>query len=126
MCAHFAKKFMMDARPLLATPPDEAMYQQLYSIMRSAAEVSEKLYVQRCTIAIKGYSKLPEVFDSRSVSMEAHSNHMIELEDDESCLDGKRVLMVAHPEVVAIGSSDGSDLTTVRVLRKAVVWMGKD
>jgi hypothetical protein len=40
-------------------------------------------------------------------------------------MDGKDILVVVHPAVTAMSSSDGSDTSTVRVLKKAVVWMGK-
>ena len=101
------------------------MYEQLLKIVANAAELSEKLHVQRCRFFVAGLRNLPEKFDSTSRHMEAHSAHIVELEDDERCLDGRDILLVVHPEIIAYGSSDGTDASTVRVLKKAVVWMGK-
>lgn len=52
--------------------------------------------------------------------MEAHR-----LYEDPKALDGKRILMVTHPAIVAIGKVDGSDYSIKpRVFKKAIVWMG--
>jgi predicted XRE-type DNA-binding protein len=124
MCAHFAKLFLSQAELLTASEFNETMLKHLHGIMMSAAEISEKLHVQRSRLVIAGMPHLPDKFDSSSPGMEAHMAHVAEIDDDEKCLDGKNILIVVHPEVTAIGSSDGSDTSKIRVLKKAVVWMG--
>lgn len=59
-----------------------------------------------------------------SKETEAHWLHDNDLEDDEAAFDGRPILLVTQPAIVAIGKSDGSDYSSRRNLKKAIVWMG--
>jgi hypothetical protein len=125
MCGHWAKMFKTQAEVVMNVPLNDTMCDQLRGIMMSAAEVAEKLHAQRSYLAIDGRLSLPDKFNSSSLFMTAHSSLFPVMDEDEHCMDGKDILVVMHPAVTAMGSSDGSDTSTVRVLKKAVVWMGK-
>lgn len=124
-CTRIAMDFMHHAHKLMTGPFDEVMFEQLRGIMKSAAEAALKLFIQPCSISVAGLPNLPTVFDSTSRTMKEHDAHIAELDDDETCLDGKAVLLVTQPLVTAKGSSDGSDASVERIMKKAVVWMGK-
>jgi hypothetical protein len=68
---------------------------------------------------------LPEIhrqpFKAGSDIMQAHPLHRL-YEDDVRC-DGWFVGIVAHPAIVAYGSSDGKDYNNGRVWMKAEVWL---
>ncbi|KAI9866989.1 MAG: hypothetical protein M1813_000387 [Trichoglossum hirsutum] len=121
-----------DARVFLdlggAEPPSE-LRDQLTDIATRAAELSYRLWTQRSQLSSLGIKELPKEggavrFSSNSDYLEHHPLHNLELHDDESCLDEKPVALVTHPAVVAYGNAEGSDYSTGKVWKKAVVWMG--
>jgi hypothetical protein len=114
-----------EVRALLSLPLPEHARQQFRDIITTAVDVTTKLHLQRGRLGWVSRPHLPAAFDSSSQLMEAHTWHHRELDDDEKCLDGKPVLMVTQPAIVIAGASDGSDTKIRRVLRKAVVWMGR-
>ncbi len=57
--------------------------------------------------------------------MTTYSTHFLVMDEDEHCMDDKNILVVVHPAVTAIGNRDDSDTSTVRVLKKVMIWMGK-
>lgn len=124
-CEHLTKEFVAVAQTLTSIPESKEMLEDIENIMLSAAQLSQQLSVQRCSLVIDGLSKLPEKFDASSKYMEAHKTYDADLEDEPTCLDGKDILLVTNPLVMALGSSDGSEPSTIRVLKKARVWMGK-
>jgi hypothetical protein len=129
ICTQLSFEFLRPAYQLMAydlIQSNEAeLVQRLENIMMTAMEIAGKLGTQRSRLELGTMSNLPEKFDANSRDMQEHTYHHPELDDDEKYLDGKDVLLVVHPAVYAIGSSDGSDRTERRILKKAVVWMGK-
>ena len=124
-CRNLAREFFSDAASLLKNPSSAEGHEQLSMILQEGAEVSTKLATQRSGLLVGGMEE-GLVFDSTSRDMTAHTLHHADLDDDEGCLNGKPVLMVTHPLVLATGKSDGSDFAVNRVLKKRVVWMGKN
>jgi hypothetical protein len=119
------KNLLQLAGTLVASQDASVVVQQLNDILAKAAKTSAKLYAQRSGLFIQSISELPKTFEANSSYMEPHMLHHRDLEDNEDCLNGQRILLVTQPAVIAIGNSDGSDYTVRRVLKKAVVWMGK-
>lgn len=122
-CAKIAVKFLSKAHKLVVPCENNDMTREVVDILMDAAEASKKLYVQRCRIVISGLPNIEKKFSKNSKDLAAHYTY--DFDEDAESLEGKEVLLVTSPEVTANGSSDGSDMTTVRVLKKATVWMGK-
>lgn len=121
---YLASVFMDLVSSLLKDGDRKDMARQLREIFGKAVQVSTKLTTQRSSLMCKGLRSLPSKFDHNSKEMEAHWLHNNDLEDDEAAVDGKPILLVTQPAIVAIGKSDGSDYSSRRVLKKAIVWMG--
>lgn len=119
-----AKDFLACSRGLIDIP-EETTLPPLLKIMQQAVDMSTKLSTQRSDLEVLWGEHLPAKFSAGLRSTEAHSVHNIDLDDDDTALDGKQVLMVTFPLIVAMGKSNGTDYTMQRVLKKAVVWMGK-
>lgn len=100
------------------------MHKEILQILAKACHISKNVGTQRSGIECQGLLSLPKNFNHRSKDMEAHQLHNGELEDDDKALDGKPILLVTQPAIIAIGRSDGSDYCAKRVLKKAIVWMG--
>jgi hypothetical protein len=63
-------------------------------------------------------------YEATSTHLEAHSSHSRDLSDDANALDGREVLLVTNPAVVAIGTAEGKDYDSMKVWKKAAVWLG--
>ena len=116
--------FLRGCRKFLQYPVSKSAQERLKRIFQSAGELSLLLWTQRSYVSILGLKELPETFSSSNQYLSAHTLHARELDEDEACLDGLKILFVLHPAVVAVGDSEGADYGTVRILKKAVVWMG--
>lgn len=93
---------------------------ELLAIVKNGAKFGVEFGIQKSRIVWYGIQQLPETFNHASDMMEAHR-----LYEDPKALDGKRILVVTHPAIVATGKPDGLDYSIrPRVLKKAVVWMG--
>lgn len=119
-----ASAFFDLASPLLKDGDRKGLMGQLREIFSKGVQISTKLTTQRSGLLCKGLESLPPNFDHNSKEMEAHWLHNNDLEDDEAAFDGRPILLVTQPAIVAIGKSDGSDYSSRRVLKKAIVWMG--
>jgi hypothetical protein len=97
---------------------------RLESIMMQASELSYSLWVQKKNLGIKRMSDMNETFMSSDVTMEAHQLHNKLLEASPAALDGKPILIFAHPAVLSYGSTDSSDFSVKSVLKPATCWMG--
>jgi hypothetical protein len=115
-----ATAFIQDTHRFLNDPTSGPMQDQLANIFDGGAKIAQKLWMQRSYL----FMTLHNVYDSENEEMIAHALHTKELSEDEKCLDGKKVLLMVHPKVLAFGSSDGSSNEKRRVLKEAVVWMG--
>jgi hypothetical protein len=122
-CDGFTKEFIGQVKILLTDPSSKETLDELTDIMSKALDISRKLNTQRSGLRCDRAPDLAATFDHTSDMMEAHSLHNKELADDEAALDGKAIILVMQPAIVAIGKSDGSDYSIRRVLRKAVVLM---
>jgi hypothetical protein len=116
----FATAFIQDTHRFLNDPTSGPMQDQLAHIFACGAKTAQKLWMQRSYL----FMALHDVYDSENEGMIAHALHNKELCKDEKCLNGRKVLLMTHPKVLAYGSSDGSSDKTKRVLKEAVVWMG--
>ena len=101
---------------------------QLTEIGLKAAEISYRLWTQKRELSCLRMHELEAEsalqFDSTSQLLEHHPLHNVQLSQDEMALDGKAVVIVTQPVVVAYGDSDGDNYAKRTVLKKAVVWMG--
>jgi hypothetical protein len=123
-CNSFTTQFLNQAASLFGDLTPAEAHGELNEIMSKAIELSTKLGTQRSGLRCEGQSDLPAIFDHKSNIMEAHSLHNKDLADDDAALDGRPIVLVTLPAIVAIGKSDGSDYKTRRILGKAVVLVG--
>lgn len=119
-----ASQFLTQNAILLENTDSTDMKEELNEIMLKAQEISMKLGTQRSGLRCDDYFALPLTFDHTSTIMEAHSLHNRDLADDDAALDGRPIVWVTQPAVIAVGKSDGSDYGVRRVLEKAVDLMG--
>jgi hypothetical protein len=118
------QKFLKHATNFLRNPESTVAQDKLEQIFYNAAEISSLLWTQRSSVSISGMKSLHQPFNSASEVHAAHQLHAGQLDQDDSCLDGKKIVLVIHPAVYAIGDSEGNNYSTRRILKKAVVWMG--
>lgn len=104
--------------PLLKSGPQAE--NELLKIVKDALEIAVELGIQKSQILLYGIQHLPDTFDHTSEMMEAHQMY-----EHPQALDGRRILIVTYPAILALGNSDGSGYSmNKRVLKKAVVWVG--
>jgi hypothetical protein len=96
----------------------------LAEIMYSAVDLSFRLWTQRSYMTHEGHDLLTQPYSRKNKVLAASGLHTAELEEDEKCMDGQPILLVFHPAVILYGDSEGTDYSTRRILKKAVVWMG--
>jgi hypothetical protein len=96
----------------------------LEEIMKTAVGLSFRLWTQRSYLIREGRNLLGNLFDKKTKIWMASGLHTAELEEDEDCMNGKPILFIFHPAVILYGDSEGTDYSTRRILKKAVVWMG--
>lgn len=119
----FADMFFDRAKPFIKRA--KKIRGDLDEILQFASDLSFRLWTQRSCLTIEERrGLLNKPFSRDSSILTAHGFHNAELHDDESCLDGRPILLLCHPPVIMCGDSEGMDYTRRRVLKKAVVWMG--
>lgn len=91
------------------------VHEVLMAILRIAGSVCFKIHTQINGFECEGNRDLPTTFSLDSRIMEAHSLHYRLLSDDPTAMDGKRILLVTRPAILAIGKAD---VQGVRVGRK--------
>jgi hypothetical protein len=102
---------------------------ELEDIFLQALDISARVWKQPIVLKCKQFKDFEdEKFVSDSEIMDAHPLHQLGFsedgeEEDETRLDGHRILMVVSPAILAIGGSDGDDYQNYRVWAKAVVWL---
>ncbi|KAK3291466.1 uncharacterized protein B0H64DRAFT_420289 [Chaetomium fimeti] len=132
VCHHFASEFYNGpAKHLIKSPTreggnaDTQCFNDLESIVQYAGELSYRLWTRR---TLMSFMSLPDLYNQPfrmgSDIMKAHPLHKL-YEDDGRC-DGWFVGVVAHPAVLAFGSSDGKDYNSGRVWMQAEVWLTED
>jgi hypothetical protein len=123
-CLALAEKFFAQGCNMFWKSDSLEQHDQLVEVMQKADKISTKLCTQRSGLNCQVLSDLPPTFDHTARDMEAHWLHNEEWDDNSEALNGRPILLVTHPAVIAIGKSDGSDYDVRRVLKKAIVWMG--
>lgn len=104
---------------------DAQCFNDLESIVQYAGELSYRLWTRRTVVRVMALPDLRnQLFKAGSDIMKAHPLHRL-YEDEDRC-DGWEVGVVAHPAIVAYGSSDGKDYNSGRVWMKAEVWLDED
>lgn len=128
VCRRFASEFYdSPAKHLVksAGKTDPQCFHDLESIVQYAGELSYRLWTRRTLTCVMSLPELcSQPFNVGSDIMKAHPLHRL-YEDDDRC-DGWFVSVVAHPAIVAYGSSDGKDYSSGRVWMKAEVWLDED
>lgn len=132
ICHQFASEFYGSPAKHLIKPAsreggkaDTQCFDDLESILQYAGELSYRLWTRRTVACVMSLPELRnQPFKVGSDIMTAHPLHRL-YEDDDRC-DGWFVGVVAHPAIVAYGSSDGKDYSSGRVWVKAEVWLDED
>ncbi|QDS75964.1 hypothetical protein FKW77_003721 [Venturia effusa] len=106
-------------------PPDKESVQVLLEIVTSLGILSLDISTQRSAVILKRKNQLPRVFSLSDSLLEPNSLHEKELTIDEEQLENRHIMLVTCPGLVLRGSSDGTDKESLRILRKAIVWMGE-
>lgn len=119
-----ASHFLSQNAILLENKGSADMKEALNELMLRAQDISMNLGTQRIGLRCIDSYQLPATFDHESTTMEAHSLHNKDLAENDAALDGRPIVLVTQPAVIAIGKSDGSDYGVRRVLEKAVVLVG--
>lgn len=128
MASSFVEDFINGpAQIFLPEPENQAgvtrRSDDLHSLYHQAAELALSLWAQRTSIACYGQQHLHE-FNSSSPFMTAH--RLQHLDEDDTRLDGRKILMCIQPAVLAFGNEDGEDYDKSKVWAKAVVLLEGD
>lgn len=112
--------------PLRAIPDEPSLRMrnaELRKLYQRAGKLALSLWAQRASIKCYGQSQL-QTFSSSSPTMSAHRLH--QLDDDDECLDGRRVLACMQPVVLAFGNESGENYDTSKIWANAVVLVAAD
>ncbi|KXS95914.1 hypothetical protein AC578_5203 [Pseudocercospora eumusae] len=101
-------------------------------IMEDAVELSWQLWTRKARIEVLGITAIGKqdgtassiIYNANSHVLEPSFLHGRDLDDDPGALDGREVVLLCSPLVMAAGNADGTDYEKRRVLKPAVVWMG--
>ena len=112
---------------LLRTPRTEAELvkrnQELYSLYHSAGALALSLWTQRAFMKFHNLHGLQR-FRTGNPAMTAHP--LQHLSEDDERLDGKRVLLVVQPAVVAYGDEEAQNYDMCKVWAKGVVLVDEN
>lgn len=105
---------------------------EVQEIFEDCAEFGWSLWIQKTRIKILDMDSIRWApgekedlrYSHQSNYLDSHAQHNRDLDRSESALDGKPVLLLTSPAVVAVGTIDGTDYDQERVWKKGVVWMG--
>ncbi|KAF3401417.1 hypothetical protein DPV78_005474 [Talaromyces pinophilus] len=92
--------------------------EELQEVYIRAADLSASLWTQRTHMRNDGLRQL-EAFSIESSEMMAHP--LYRLDDDDTCMDSREVLLVVFPLVTACGNDDGESYDQRTVWAKAIV-----
>ncbi|RHZ47430.1 uncharacterized protein CDV56_104014 [Aspergillus thermomutatus] len=96
---------------------------ELQKLYHGAGKLALSLWAQRASIRCHGLSQL-QTFNSSSPTMSAHRLH--QLDEDDECLDGRRVLACMQPAVLAFGNESGENYDTSKIWANAVVLVADE
>ncbi|KAK4108031.1 hypothetical protein N656DRAFT_784559 [Canariomyces notabilis] len=104
---------------------DGQCFKDLDSIVQYAGDLSYRLWTRRTVVRVVSLPDLCNMpFRGNSDLMKAHPLHRL-YEDEDRC-DGWLIGVVAHPAVLADGTSDGKDYNTARVWMKVEVLLAEE
>ncbi|KAL4933395.1 uncharacterized protein BDV17DRAFT_251822 [Aspergillus undulatus] len=119
ICNRFVTEFLAGpAHALLNENDRDAHSRELRSLYKSAAQLALALWSQRSFIATHKLHDLPW-FTVTSALMEVH--RLQHLDEDDTSMDGKGILLVVQPAVLAFGSEDADRYDEYKVWAPAVV-----
>lgn len=95
----------------------------LHSLYHRAGKLALSLWAQRTVTAIHDPERLQK-FNSSSPLMTAHRLH--KLDEDDTRLDGRKVVLCVQPAVLAFGDGNGEAYDRSKVWAKAVVLVEGD
>lgn len=94
--------------------------ERLCRVVSDADVLATEFAGQKSYLRCYGIQDLPETFSSDSNLMKVYP-----MSGEPEDLDGKRVLLVVQPAIIAKGRASGHDYNLPpRVIKKAVVWLG--
>lgn len=107
----------------------EQRYLELSEIVSDLVALSSRLSTQREQVLVKNLRDLaqpnrPVRFYAASKTLQHHAMHNLQIEDSEHSLDGRRVLLVVHPLIMAFSNKAGGPPISERVWKRAIVWVG--
>ena len=100
---------------------------KLRAIIQKVDHISRSLCAQRCRYGCRPAIKAlggEFMYKTNTEQVEVHESYRKDFDDAETACDGRKIFVSVRPLLLAIGSSDGTDTESERVLRKGVVWMG--
>ncbi|KAA8647811.1 hypothetical protein EYZ11_010429 [Aspergillus tanneri] len=107
----------------LFRPPKENLEivrrnQELYNLYHDAGELALSLWRQRAFMKFHNLHGL-QIFRTGNPAMAAHPLQQLDMDDER--LDGKRVLLVVQPAIVAYGDEDAQNYDMCKVWAEGVV-----
>jgi len=109
----------------------DSRLKQLIVIGTKAAHLSYRLWTQKTRLSILDTKDLHLEredgilrFQNGGELVKHHPYHNVELSADEHALDGRQVVLVTHPAIVAYGDASGEQYEEYKIWKKAEVWMG--
>ncbi|KAE9968717.1 hypothetical protein BLS_005678 [Venturia inaequalis] len=125
-CHILAKEFLYGpAEKVMQLPLSNKKTGAFCELINKFGILSLELSIQRSQICIKRKVSLPLQFEYLHPDLEPNQLHEGELVEDPHGLDNWDIMLVTCPGLVLVGSSDGTDYEAIRVVKKAVVWMGE-
>ncbi|KAF2429184.1 hypothetical protein EJ08DRAFT_680145 [Tothia fuscella] len=120
-----AEKFLCCARRFLRPDLPGNCREKLFNIFQAAGLLSfnlatQKGNVRQMTLANVRHAK----FDAAKDVWTPHQLHYGDMHGNGKLLDGRPIILVAHPGLMVRGDSGGTDYSVRRWLKKATVWMG--
>ncbi|KAL4785996.1 hypothetical protein BJX76DRAFT_355588 [Aspergillus varians] len=125
-CSEFASGFLGSPVRVLLRPDaerdesNEKRFEDLQSLYKGAAQLALSLWGQRAFISCRGLQDLPR-FTVANELMSAHRLHQID--EDDTSLDGSKVLLVVQPAILAFGSEDAEHYDQHKVWAPATVLL---
>ncbi|KAF1983180.1 hypothetical protein K402DRAFT_396887, partial [Aulographum hederae CBS 113979] len=117
--------FVELSESLLEQRTSVTMFSQLEILLTDVALTAYKLSTRKTQLEIHYLHSIKNHrYEAQIDVFEPNALHREELDDNEKILDGRRILFVSHPLLIACGNTDGSDYNLRRVWKKATVWMG--
>ncbi|EME38936.1 hypothetical protein DOTSEDRAFT_180949 [Dothistroma septosporum NZE10] len=113
---------------LVPTVDHKAALPGLQSILLRAAELSWAFLARKQSVKVRDIEYLDKDralrYDHKADDLDTHVFHCPEVEDEPDALDGRKIVLLCNPAVVAYGTADGTDYDKSKIWHKAMVWLG--